>query len=131
MAQVLPESLKAAVRRLREDIRSALERWSRRRARSTDGSAALPARLDGDADQGAIDHLHANIHEAVNRWLPRWGRRTADPQNDETSFTSIFDAAVPPIDVEDKDNEIVVLAEIPGLDKKDFNTSTSRSRAIA
>jgi HSP20 family molecular chaperone IbpA len=131
MAQVLPESLKAAVRRLREDIRSALERWSRRRARSTDGSAALPARLDGDADQGAIDHLHANIHEAVNRWLPLWGRRTSDPQNDETWLTSIFDAAVPPIDVEDKDNEIVVLAEIPGLDKKDFNTSTSRSRAIA
>ena len=82
MAHLLPESLRDSVRRLREDIRRALERLSHRRTRN--GSAALPARLEEDVDnQGAIDHLHANIHEAVNRWLPLWGRRTSDPQGGE------------------------------------------------
>jgi HSP20 family molecular chaperone IbpA len=114
---------------LREDIRRALERLAHRRTRN--GSAALPARLEEDVDnQGAIDHLHANIHEAVNRWLPLWGRRTSDPQGGEAWLASIFDGDVPPIDVEEKDNEIVVMAEIPGLDKKDFNVEISGDRLI-
>ena len=37
---------------------------------------------------------------------------------------------IPPIDVQEKDNEIVVLAEIPGLDKKDFNFEISGDRLI-
>ena len=129
MAHLLPESLRDSVRRLREDIRRALERLSHRRTRN--GSAALPARLEEDVDnQGAIDHLHANIHEAVNRWLPLWGRRTSDPQGGEAWLASIFDGDVPPIDVEEKDNEIVVMAELPGLDKKDFNVEISDDRLI-
>jgi HSP20 family protein len=131
MAQLLPESLKDALRRLQEDIQSALDRLSHRRTRSPNGSAVLPAHLEGDVDnQGAIDHLRANIHESVNRWLPRFGRRISDAQNDEAWLASMFDGDVPPIDVEEKDNEIVVLAEIPGLDKKDFNVEIANDRLI-
>jgi HSP20 family protein len=123
MAQLLPESFRDALRRLREDSQRALDRLPRRRASSPD--ARLPARWNGP-----IEHLRTNIHEAVNRWLPGWRGRRSNPQNGDGWIQSMLEQGGPPIDVEEKDDEIIIRAEIPGLDKDDFKVEVADDRLI-
>jgi HSP20 family molecular chaperone IbpA len=71
----------------------------------------------GEADQGVAMHpsgkaerLRENVHRALSRVLP--GSR----RQEEISWSSVFDSSGPPIDVEEGDDEIVVTAEMPGLE---------------
>ena len=124
MAQ-FTQSLRDALRRLREDIQSALHRFSRRRSRGSDEFTRLPDRMNGP-----VEHLRANVHEAVNRWLPAWRRPRSDLQNGDGWIESMFEDGGPAIDVEETDDEIIVEAEMPGLDKDDFKVEIYDDRLI-
>ena len=75
-----------------------------------------------------ITRLRAGIHDAINRWLHRLRRRTSDMQ-DGSGQLSLFLATSPSIDLQETDDEIVALAELPGLDPKDFEIETDEQSA--
>ncbi len=107
MAQLLPESLKQApqswkkaLEQLREDIHGALDRWLHRR--SHNGNGAVPVRVSGGVDGG----------------------------DGRTSFPGVFTNGGPPIDVEDNGDELVLLAEMPGLNREDFAVEVLADRVI-
>jgi HSP20 family protein len=79
---------------------------------------------------GPVEHLRSNVHEAVNRWLPGWQRSTWDLQNGDGWIESMLEEGGPPIDVEETDDQIIVQAEIPGLDKDDFRVEIADDRLI-
>jgi HSP20 family protein len=107
MAQLLPESSKPAphswkkaLERLREDIHDALDRWLHRRAPNGDGG--VPVRVSGGVNGG----------------------------DGRASFPAVFTEGGPPIDVEDNGDELVLLAEMPGLNPKDFAVEILADRVI-
>ena len=79
---------------------------------------------------GPVEHLRGNVHEAVNRWLPGSHRPTWDLQNGDGWIESMLEDDGPPIDIEDTDDQIIVQAEIPGLDKDDFKVEIDEDRLI-
>jgi HSP20 family protein len=124
MAQLLPETWKEPLRRLREDIDSAFARWSRSRAkRERENSERLPAPLK----EKLVD-LRTNLQRAVGRLIPRHaGSRLRDG---DLWFSSFFEAGGPALDIQESDQEIVVSAEMPGLDRNDFAVEVSGDRLI-
>jgi HSP20 family protein len=78
----------------------------------------------------AITRLRAGIHEAVNRWLHRMRRRTSDTQGRRGQFPAFLRNGDPSIDLEETSDEIVVLAELPGLDAGDFEIETDGRRLM-
>jgi HSP20 family protein len=126
MAQLLPESWKEPLRRLREDIHSALDRWSRRRAkRDREESENLPVLLS----EKVMD-LGTNLQRAVARLVPRrLGSHWSDDDGD-LWFPSFFDAGGPALDIQETDEEVMVAAEMPGLDKDDFAVEISDNRLV-
>jgi len=94
---------------------------------------ALVAAKDEETEESAprsfITRLRAGIHDAINRWLHRLRRRTSDTQ-DGSEQISLFLDTNPSIDLEEMDDESVVLAELPGLDAKDFEIETDGRRLI-
>lgn len=77
-----------------------------------------------------ITRLRAGIHETINRWLHRLKRRTSDTQDGRGQFSAFLLDTNPSIDLEETDDEIVVLAELPGLEAKDFAIETDGRRLI-
>lgn len=57
-----------------------------------------------------------NVREPFDWSIPAWGE-----------FMTLPDMRVPTIDMIDKDDHILVRAEIPGVDKKDLNVSISEN----
>jgi HSP20 family protein len=57
-------------------------------------------------------------------------RRTSDTQDGRGQFSAFLLDTNPSIDLEETDDEIVVLAELPGLDAKDFAIETDGRRLI-
>lgn len=84
MNQLLPESLKRSISRLREDIHSVLDRWTRRRNGASNAS--------------------------------NWQISTA-------SFN-------PVVELDDKGDEVVVVAELPGFDEKDVHIDIMDNRLV-
>ncbi len=126
MAQLLPETWKEPLRRLREDIDSAFARWSRSRAKEDrEHSERLPAPLK----EKLVD-LRTNLQRAVDRLIPRRvGSRLSEGDGD-LWFPSFFETGGPALDIQESDHEIVVTAEMPGLDKNDFAVEVSGDRLI-
>jgi HSP20 family protein len=106
MARLMPESWRDAFAHLREDVQRALDRWQRKLTRHRDYDdtrlARQETRLPRAMDGGGED-----------AWLP-----------------SLLFEEGPLVDVVDRDDEIVVVAEMPGLDPKDFSIEVVDSRLI-
>lgn len=98
MTQLMRESWRNTLGRLREDIQRAIDRWQQRLTRHDGGSTNLPVAMD---------------HGANEEWLP----------------SSLFDGG-PPTVVEDRGDEVVVQAEMPGLTPKDFSIEVADNRLI-
>ncbi len=124
MAELLPEGWKEPLRRLREDIQGALDRWWRRARRNGNETGALPVLL-----KEKVTDLRANLRRAVDRLVPR--RANSHWRDDgDLWFPSFLETGGPALDVQETDDEIVVTAEMPGLDKDDFVVEISADRLI-
>ncbi len=124
MAELLPEGWKESLRRLREDIHGALDRWWRRARRNGDEGGALPVLL-----KEKVTDLRANLRRAMGRLVPR--RANSHWRDDgDLWFPSFFETGGPALDVHETDDEIIVTAEMPGLDKDDFAVEISADRLI-
>lgn len=124
MAQLMPVSWRQALADLRTDIQQAVERWLPKRKRDTEEERQehLPVRW-----REAVGQLREELAEAVERWLPqRWRERTSTEQ----WMPSFFFGTGPVIDIEETDDEIVVLAEMPGLEKEDFSVEVTADRLV-
>jgi|ERR1700738_3650993 HSP20 family protein len=123
MAELLPHNLKHALTRLREDVPVTFDRWLRRLAVDTDVEREGPAR------RSALAQLRENIHHALNRWLQRLKRRSFDSE-DRRRLPAFLRDGDPSIKIEETDDEIVVLAELPGLEPEDFKVEATEDRLI-
>lgn len=124
MAQLMPASWRQALGDLRTDIQHAVERWLPKRNSDTqeNGRERLPVRW-----REAVGHLREEIAEAVERWLPR---RRHERTGAGKWMPSVFLEAGPVIDVEETDDEVIVLAEMPGLEKEDFSVEVTADRLV-
>ncbi|GIX46997.1 MAG: molecular chaperone [Candidatus Tectimicrobiota bacterium] len=69
----------------------------------------------------ALSRLRDDIHRVLDRWLPR--RRA--PEDEEFWAPSLIIGGGPLIDLEETDDEVIVVAELPGLDKDDFTVEVT------
>jgi HSP20 family protein len=121
MAQLIPDNWKRALARLRDDIQHALARWLPRWThRAQDEAPRLPAPW-GEPLERVRDELHA----LLDRWLARWRG-----DEEEGWMPSVFFSGGPLIDLEETDDEVIVQAELPGLDERDFSVEVSRDRLV-
>lgn len=124
MAQVIPASWRQALVDLRTDIQHAVERWLPKRESDAQarGQERLPVRW-----RKAVGQLREEVAEAVERWLPR---RRGEGTGTGKWMPSVFLEAGPVIDVEETDDEVIVLAEMPGLEKEDFSVEVTADRLV-
>ena len=102
MAHIIPESWRQGLTQLRHDLHETIDRWWHRHGHMATGDAAVPVRR---ATAELIDN---------NSW----------PLN----VSSFFSSQLPSIDVEETDDDVVVMAELPGLEKEDFTVDVSSDR---
>lgn len=72
----------------------------------------------------SISRLREDIHSMLDRWRHRRNGGATDGQQ-LSSMTS-----GPPLDLEDKDDEVVVVAELPGFDEDDVSIEVMDNRLI-
>ncbi|SRR5579875_19965 len=126
MAQFFPERWKEPLMRLREDIHNALDRWWRRRARNgREEETGLPVPLSE-----RLTDLRTNLRRAVDRLIPARISSRLRGEEDATWFPSFFEEGGPALDVQETASEILVTAEMPGLDKDDFAVEISEDRLV-
>jgi HSP20 family protein len=70
----------------------------------------------------------SRLREDIHSMLDRWRRRRNDGATDGQQLSSM--AFGPPVDFEDKDDEVVVVAEIPGFDENDVQIEVMDNRLI-
>ena len=70
----------------------------------------------------------SRLREDIHSMLDRWRHRRNDCATDGRQLSSM--AFGPPVDFEDKDNEVVVVAEIPGFDENDVQIEVMDNRLI-
>ena len=97
------------------------------------------AHLIPDSWRRSLVHLRDDIHDAVDRW---WHQRHATDETTDSlpvrrvsadlveddpffRFPSPFAPQHPVMDIEETDAEVIVTAELPGLDKDDFTVDIS------
>jgi len=68
------------------------------------------------------------LREDIHSMLDRWRHRRHDGATDGQQLSSM--AFGPPVDFEDKDDEVVVVAEIPGFDENDVQIEVMDNRLI-
>ena len=124
MAQWLPENWRQALTRLRDDIHRALDRWlPRRRAEERETEQRwLPVRRST-----AVEQLGSDLHTGLDLWWPRWRGQEEDEQR---WLPSLVSSGGPMIDLEETDDEVIVQAELPGLDKDDFTIEVTGNRLV-
>jgi HSP20 family molecular chaperone IbpA len=71
----------------------------------------------------SVGHLRQNIHLTLDRWL----RRRTGTAGKET-ISTLVDG--PPVDFEDKGDEVVVVAEIPNFDNENVSIEVRDDRLI-
>jgi len=76
--------------------------------------------------RSGINDLRDWALQAVDRWLPE--RAGDDDSRAATAFWRNLGG--PAVDIEDRADEVVVSAELPGLDKKDFEVEVEADRLI-
>lgn len=91
----------------------------------------------------SLVHLRDEMHEIVERWLPRRGRdmdsrheavivqRAALTEGPAAFWSpSPFLSQGQGIDVDETDDAVVLMAEFPGLDPKDFTVEVTGERVV-
>jgi len=73
-----------------------------------------------------INDLRNWAMQVVDRWLP--DRANENDSSAMTAFWSNLNG--PAVDIEDRADEVIVSAELPGLDKKDFDVEIEADRLI-
>ncbi len=73
-----------------------------------------------------VNDLRSRALQAVDRWLPE----RADEDNSRAMTAFWQNLSGPAVDIEDCDSEVVVRAELPGLDKKDFDVEVEADRLV-
>ena len=71
----------------------------------------------------SVGHLRQNVHAIFDRWL----RRRTGTEGNGTISTLVYG---PPVDFEDKGDEVVVVAEIPNFDNEDVSIEVRDNRLI-
>jgi len=101
MANLIPDSWRRSLVHLRDDIHDAVDRWWHQRHATDERGDSLPVR-----------------------------RAPADLVEDDPFFRlpSPFIPQHPVMDIEETDTELIVTAELPGLDKDDFTVDISGNR---
>lgn len=94
---------------------------------STENKTNIPVNTGKEVAKTSWTDIHpiADMERAFDRifggsWPSLWRR------NDLSSFDNMFEQSglrLPSLDVVDRDTDILVRAEIPGIDKKDLNIS--------
>jgi HSP20 family protein len=122
MTQLLPEGWRQALARLRDDIHRAFDRWFARRStgqrrNGSKGLSPMPR-------SAPVEQLRADINNILDFWAapPRvleamWSAAPASDGN-------------PSIDMEETDEEIIVTAEVPGLDKDQITVEVVGDRLM-
>ena len=73
-----------------------------------------------------LETLRAEMHHLCDRWLPRRAHAVAPAEPPWAS--SLVLAGGPCVDVEETEDDVIVTAELPGLEKEDFTVSLSGDR---
>jgi HSP20 family protein len=76
----------------------------------------------------ALDNLREEVHHVLDRWLPR--RETSPDRDGEFWAPSLVSLESPGLDLTETDDEVVVTAELPGLDKEDVAVEVSGDRVL-
>jgi HSP20 family protein len=76
----------------------------------------------------AVKRSISRLREDIHSMLDRWRHRRNDGATDGQQLSSM--AFGPPVDFEDKDDEVVVVAEIPGFDENDVQIEVMDNRLI-
>ena len=124
MDQWLPENWRQALTRLRDDIHRTLDPWlPRQRAEEREmEQRGLPVLW-----RTAIEQLSSDLHTGLDLWWPRWRGQEKD---EERWPSSIVRSEGPMLDLEETDDEVIVRAELPGLDKDDFTVGVTGNRLV-
>ena len=102
MAQLIPESWRQGLAHLRDDIHDAIDRWWHHRHHEMEPGTAVP----------------------VRRVTPERVEDNAWP----LSSPSFLGPHLPLVDVEETEDDVLVTAELPGLEKDDFTVDISGAR---
>jgi len=80
--------------------------------------------------RGWLPALRDRIERVFNRWLSRHGSRADAPTRADAIWPSLFGPAGfgPAVDVINEDDQVRVVAELPGLSKDDFTVKAEARR---
>ncbi|WP_089938780.1 Hsp20/alpha crystallin family protein [Candidatus Entotheonella palauensis] len=98
MAHLIPENWRHAAANLRHDIHDAIDRWWHRHRHTAENGSNVPVR-----------RAQAQLVE----------------DGEGFGFSPFFTTMGPPINVEETDDDVIVTAELPGLEKDDFTVDMS------
>jgi HSP20 family protein len=76
----------------------------------------------------ALENLREEVHHVLDRWLSR--RAHVSDRNEGPWAPARIFSAGPGLDVAETDDEVIVTAELPGLDKEDFAVDVSGERLV-
>ena len=78
--------------------------------------------------KNSLEGLRGRVMRLFDRWQPRRAR----PDSEDTSFwpASMLPFGSPAVDVAETDDEILVTADLPGLNEKDFRVEIEEARLI-
>ena len=72
--------------------------------------------------------LRENVNRAFDRWL---SKRRGSPLDEEGfSLPPVFESGGPAVDIGETDDEVIVIAELPGLGKNDFKVEVTQDRLV-
>lgn len=83
--------------------------------------------------RSGIEHLRDDVRETLDRWTRRWrkdGNGTVSVEGGDPWPLSLSRGIGPAIDVDEDDDRYYVTAELPGLDKKDFQVQVVANRLV-
>lgn len=101
-----------------------------RSVRISPQAAATDQEREEASSSRRITRVRDAIHDSINRWLQRFRRRNTETQNNDGQFSSVLLDTNFSIDLKETDKQIEVVAELPGLDAKDFTIETDGRRLI-
>ena len=96
-----------------------------------------------DSWRQALGHLRESIHHSLDRWLhhdhaaeeTRPGSLVRPPageltRHDTSRLPMLFTLRGPVVDIDETDDELIVSAEMPGLERDDFKVEVTGQRLV-